>query len=94
MAYSLDSLVGSLVPRYVSACGSQLKGKLCWHWDTKVFGSVILRAFDLSKLICRLESYLNRAKSLRRLGIVVMGSERNSRISSAYAASLYCLCLI
>lgn len=52
---------------------------------------MILRAFDLSKLICRLDSCLNRAKSLRRFGIVVSGSERNNRISSAYAASL---CLI
>lgn len=80
--YRLDSLVGSLIPRYVKASNSQPKGKFCLHWDTKASGRVILRAFDLSKFICRLEILLNSVKSLRRLGIVVIGSDRNNRMSS------------
>lgn len=52
-------------------------------------GRVIFRALDFQKFICRLESVLKSEKSLSRLGMVIIGSVRKSRISSAYAAILY-----
>lgn len=51
----------------------------------------MFKAFDFVKLIWRLEIVLKRVKSLSKFGLVVMGSERNSRISSACAAILNCL---
>lgn len=58
---------------------------------TNSFGKETFRALDLEKFICRFERNLKFAKSLRRLGMVVIGSVRNSRISSTYAATLNCL---
>lgn len=69
--------------QYVIFHDSQLKGKLFWQCNTVVVRSVTFRTLDLSKLICRLEIFFNKVNSLRRLGMVVMGSERNSRMSSA-----------
>lgn len=71
------------MPRYVMVWDSHWNGKLFLHCVTSVFGRVIFRAFDLEKFICRLESNLNREKSLSRLGMVVIGSVRNSKMSSA-----------
>lgn len=48
----------------------------------------MLRAWDLEKLIFKLDMRRNKSKSLSRLGILVTGSLRNSRMSSAKAANL------
>lgn len=65
------------------ACLYQLKGKLDWHCATTGVGRDMFSALDFEKLIWRLEIFLKRVKSFSKFGIVVMGSERNSRISSA-----------
>lgn len=75
------------------ACVSQPKGKLALQSVTVLVGREMFRALDFTKLIWRLESNLKRENSFKRLGIVVMGSVRNSTMSSAYAASLYYLSL-
>lgn len=51
-------------------------------------GRVTLRALDFVKLICRLVMALKVVMSLSKLGIVVSGSVRKSRMSSGTAASL------
>lgn len=59
------------------------------NWpDTRVEGRGMFRAFDFAKCICKLDIELKRLKSLSRLGMVVMESERKRRISSAYDAIL------
>lgn len=94
LVYSLVSFVGICVPRYVMAWGSQQKGKLAWHCVTTGEERGMFKAIDFVKLIWRLEIVLKRAKSLSKLGMVVMGSERNRRISPAYPAILHCLFFI
>lgn len=84
------SLVGILMPRYVIAWGSQQNGKLCLHCVTISFGNEMLRALDLEKFICKFERDLKSAKSFKRFEMVLVGSVRKSKISSAYAATLYC----
>lgn len=83
-----DKLVGMLTPRYFMACVSHPKGKLCLHCVTVSCDSDILSALDLEKFICKFDKNLKRAKSLSRFGMVVVGSVRKRRISSAYAATL------
>lgn len=73
---------------------SHPKGKLFWQSDTVLVGRDMFRALDFTKLIWRLDINLKNEKSFSRLGIVVMKSVRNSSMSSAYAASLYCLSFI
>lgn len=47
---------------------------------TVSFGSVMFRAFDLEKFICKLDKDLKSKNSFRRLGMVMIGSVRKSRI--------------
>lgn len=48
----------------------------------------IFCACDLQRFICKLVKVLNVETSLSKLRIVICGSIRNKRISSAQAASL------
>lgn len=82
------------MPRYVRAWGYQEKRKLVWPFATIVCGREMLRALDFGKFIFKLDNLWKRLKSCSRLGIVIKGLERKRWMSSAYAANLYCLCLI
>lgn len=86
--YSSTKRAGSCMPRYVIALVFQVKGKLFWHSDTLSSGSEMFRAYDLSKLILRLEICWKWAKSFNKFGMVTCGSTRVSNMSSAKAVIL------
>lgn len=65
-----------------------MNGKFCLQCDICCSVRVMLRACDFLKFILKWARYWNNLKSLRRLGIVTRGLDRN-RISSANAANLY-----
>lgn len=79
---------GSWMPRYVITCLFHLNRKFDWHCWQVSNGKVTLRALDFVKLICRLVRALKVLKSLNKFRIVISGSVRKSKMSSAKAACL------